>query len=304
MLSLESSDNISVKVIQEAQPNGSNWVFKNEKETSVFSTKLGEVFELNQGVVPNPDKVTKRNISKINSSVKIGEGIFTLTKNEVDLLRLKAVDKKLVKPTISNSEIYNYVCKKSKDEYLLYITDDTSITKESSIYTHLSRYKTYLKDRREVKLGRRNWTSLHWPRNKEIFETPKILVSNWGSKSRNFALELEGYYCKRDVTILNPKKNIGDLIYIYAIFLNSNYAIEWFSKNTIIKGYTRQSSQLNLPLPSVKEVRSNPLYKKIINLGKSLYSEKRAILTKNERKLVDEFYNLFTLSEAKSKLAS
>lgn len=188
--------------------------------------KLGDLCNVNQGLVSGCDRVSKRHIEnyELPTAVK-GAGVFVITAEEAKDLELSAEDEELLKPWFKNSDIEQYFAKEeTKDEYILYLKE-SNLELPRAIERHLQPFKEILKERREVAANRRSWWELQWPRREEIFEGPKLVVPQ-RSKINAFAYNEVPWYASADVYFITQKQFKVKLKYILAL-LNSNLYYLW-----------------------------------------------------------------------------
>lgn len=79
---------------------------------------IGECFHVNQGIVSGADKLTDRHIRNFDILGKKGEGIFVLSKSEIEQMNLNDDEKRLLKPFYKNSDISRYVNSKETERVL------------------------------------------------------------------------------------------------------------------------------------------------------------------------------------------
>lgn len=254
------------------------------------------VLEPKQGIVPNPDKVTARNIKHISnqSNIKEGDGVFVLTKPEVQNLNCEPDEEELIKLTYRNSEITEYFVDRDEDLFLIYITKEHDIQNYPNIERHLRQYKEILERRREVKQGSIPWYSLHWPRKQKLFENSKIVCSNWGNDWQPFAYQEKGFYERRDITLFHKKDNIQESLFYLLGVLNSSVIKEWAKQRMKQRGYMQQGLQKGIPLyrinfssPAERELHDN-ITKKV----KSIREKKKSVSQYSKYFLEDKLTHL------------
>ncbi|MFB6187957.1 MAG: TaqI-like C-terminal specificity domain-containing protein, partial [Halobacteriaceae archaeon] len=234
--------------------DGSEWygikgLAKGALELPDTGQTLSDLLESKQGIVPNPDEVTGQSYEDYeNDDVEVGEGVFLLDDEDLDRIGISE-DHQLLKPAYSNSDISKFHISYPDNLYLLYVTSSIDIDQYPRIKNHLNRYRSKLDDRREVKDEKISWYSLQWPRNKQLFETPKIVYSNWGNDWQPYAVEDQGYYERRDITLLKPLDSEVNLHRLTAL-LNSRLSEYWQTEQRSRTGYTTQGSLDDMPIPS------------------------------------------------------
>ena len=117
--------------------------------------------EIAQGIVPNPDCITKRNITKSLESkdVKIGDGVFVIPKNS---LKVSKDEKKYLKPLFEVEHCKKYYFNKHNEREIIYTTKQNCTLKQiPNIAKHLAIFKEIMDSRRENISGRLNFFHLH-----------------------------------------------------------------------------------------------------------------------------------------------
>jgi len=238
-----NNDNISSYVLEKQSylygMNGNIMIFPNQKYSEIVkkmksccNLTLGDLCNINQGIVSGADKVTNRmiegklkkeNIEKYK--INLDEGIFVL--NQENILNSNADSCSLLKPFYKNSDIKKYFTNSSTDKYILYITDKNINYSNYCfiIQNHLKKYKDVLNLRRETKKGIRNWYALQWSREQSIFEGPKIVVPH-RAVHNNFGYNEDIWYASADVYFITVKEQDVDLKLLLGI-LNSKITYFW-----------------------------------------------------------------------------
>ncbi|KAB3530726.1 Eco57I restriction-modification methylase domain-containing protein [Alkaliphilus serpentinus] len=203
--------------------------FKLQKKLLSVSTKaLGELCNINQGMVSGADRLSTAWGNALGLSQNIGKGIFVLKEAEV---KEKALDhplyKNFLKDFYKNSDIVRYSTKTSRGLKILYLDDEypKDIIDYPALYNHLKEYKTLLMERREVKKGTRKWYALQWPRSKKIFEGKKLLVPQRANVN-SFAYHEGPWYASADVYYITLKDESNSIFYLLGI-LNSSVIYYW-----------------------------------------------------------------------------
>ncbi len=189
---------------------------------------LGEICEVSQGVVQNPDKVSSKAAESFG--LNKGDGVFVLTKSELEKMNLSDQEKTFVKKFYDESDIEPYYLQSSNYKYLLYLTrkncPDISIYPE--LKNHLYKFKKIMDKRRETVQGTIEWYQMHWPREPRFFENKKIVFPGMFQSPRAAYVETSAYFGLSSIVIIT-KDDSYDLKYILAI-LNSKFASDWFNQ--------------------------------------------------------------------------
>lgn len=232
----------------------------NKKMELVSNYKLGDLVNINQGIVSGCDQAF----------------IFKEFKEEY---------KEYLKPFYKNKDIGKYKNEKNKF-WILYLDKNTLLTEE--IERYLKTYYEKLVKRREVKNGRINWWQLQWAREKKIFSEPKILVRQ-RCKTNQFSYDNTEFYGSADIYFITVKKSEIDIFYILG-YMNSSTFLEWFKYNGKSKG--KNYEFYSTPL------KETPIYYSPIKEERDYISNlvKRQITEYNEetQKKIDEYFeNVF-----------
>lgn len=199
---------------------------------------LGKICNIKQGIVSGADKVTDSHIRKYGGDWTKGEGIFVLSKEELDNLKLNEQELNIVKKFYKNSQVDKYQIKENNDANIIYITKDINITDVPNIINHLEKYKAIISQKRETMQGKLPWYCLHWSRDKEILESDEKIVNPRRCKSNKFALETDKRYEQSDLMISVLKESYKSKFitkYILA-FLNSKLCRIWLLNKGKMKG--------------------------------------------------------------------
>lgn len=164
------------------------------------NTTLGELLNINQGIVSGNDKVF----------------VFKEKKSEF---------KDYLKPFYKNKDIGKYNVAKKPNFWILYAKNTVQFPEH--ILEFLEQFKTKLSTRREVVREKIKWWELQWARDEKIFTTPKIVVRQ-RCKTNNFAYTENDFYGSADIYFLTPKYKEIELFYILG-YLNSELFFLWFS---------------------------------------------------------------------------
>ena len=206
------------------------------------ATQLKSYWSIEQGVVPSPLRLTKKKLEELSLdtvqkyNLKIGDGVFVLTKEELDNLQLENNEYEIIKPYFKNSDIGKYITSQETNDYLIYTTSNTRIDAFPNIKRHLENFRSML----ELRLSRYsesyNWFELHRSRDQKIFEGEKIVCS-YRTEEACFAYHKGSFYGSTDMYFINPKETNDkhSLKYLLAI-LNSKLTNFWLSKKGKPKG--------------------------------------------------------------------
>jgi len=266
----------------------------------VGTVTLGGIANVIQGVVQNPDKVSRKTASKYGLTA--GEGVFVLGRNELEKLKINKGEKKFVRDFFDENDIQKYSISPKKAKFLLYITKTncTDIFQYPNIAAHLKKYKKIMDIRRETKKGLNLWFHLHWPREEKYFECSKIVIPAMFDRVKAGYQEESGYF-GLSTNIITQKNPDYDLRFLVAI-LNSSLANYWFHKHGKARGVGVDigvNKLKEIPIKKTSISQQKPfigLVNKIIILKKSALQEDNKHVQDYEEQLDQFVYKLYGLT--------
>jgi adenine-specific DNA-methyltransferase len=272
---------------------------------------IGDVLNVNTGIQTGADKLSERHIKKYKIDGKKNDGIFILTTNEV---KEKKIEKEYLRPFFKNSDVVSFSCSIGSDCQIIYMDREEKDVKVNT-KDHLDKFKKILDSRREVKNGTFPWFQLHWPRERTIFESEKIVVPQRSSKN-TFGYNEIPWYASADVYFITQKNDHkGINLKTLCGLLNSKLYYVWLYYRGKRKGEALELYQkplAEIPIPEIskdiekiirKEVekliaKNTDLaaFKKLNEIIYELFS-----LNKKQIDAVEDFYNSKFMSKGKSK---
>ena len=235
----DSTENITAQKfdIQKYIPNDSiisdKWevVLEDRKELECTSA-LKDYCKISQGVVEASDKISSRMYkNQPDETYHIGQGIFVLTKSELDLLNLSSQEMTLVREYLGDGAITRYNIDYNQSKYLIYadehyrylIKTDPKYLNIKAHLDHMSKYITSC------------WKpyGIHRARKREYFENNKIITPSMFAHPL-FAIDVNNLFVGMSYNVIIPY----DLSNIYWLtgLLNSKFADNWFYKNAKHRG--------------------------------------------------------------------
>ena len=190
---------------------------------------LGDYSQTRQGIAENPASINRSTNTRFGEPWTVGEGVFALTEEEMTTLQLSETERALIKPYFHLRDIDRFYLSSKPSLNLIYSTRKTcpDITVYPKLEEHLNRFRVVMEGRRETKKGLISWWHLHWPRNEELWQKPKILSVQMGVRPK-FTVALKPSYVNFSVNVIVPHDNSKEsLIYLTAL-LNSRLLWYWF----------------------------------------------------------------------------
>src|SRR5690606_38728930 len=126
--------------------------------------------EVAQGIVFPQDKLNQKNADILGIGFSVNDGIFQLTKSEIDSLSLSEQEYKLIKPFYSTKELHKYYGNTQNSEWIIYTKSDikNEISNYPNIKTHLDKYT-------EIITSDNKPYGLHRARKEDFFIGEKII---------------------------------------------------------------------------------------------------------------------------------
>ncbi|EIZ8393847.1 Eco57I restriction-modification methylase domain-containing protein [Campylobacter coli] len=264
-----------------------------------------EESEVAQGIVPNPDIITKRNISDemVSKGIKVGDGVFVIEK---DFLNVCEYEKKYLKPLYEVEHFGKYYFNKNNSKQLIYTTKNNS-KKENipTIIKHLQKFRSIMNNRRENLNKRLDFYHLHWARDERFFESGEKIVSVRKCIEPIFSyLNNEAYVMLSLNVIKTQRINVK---YLTAI-LNSKLVAFWLKHKGKMQGNNYQIDKeplLNIPIVDTNS-KNKKLADELINLVdeilKAKEQDKNANTQELENKINSLVYKLYNLTEDEIKI--
>ena len=233
ILSGDDSDTLYFKQNQSKLYYGQNLCIKceaNDIELVNFEKDglvcLGEIFDVSQGVVEAPDKVSKKHTEEFKNYNK-GDGIFVINKNELDSLKLNDKEKIVIKKYLNSSDVSRYSIT-FNNQYLIFSDKVARELIKDCTYPNLKKHL----DRFQPLITSSNAPyGLHRDRSSEknIFEQPKLICKGMFSKPE-FSYDNNSYYVGFSFSVIWQKNSDYSLKYLLGL-LNSKVGEKWFNQN-------------------------------------------------------------------------
>ncbi len=252
---------------------------------------LDKFCSIDSGIQSSADRVTERNMRLLFQDVisyhniKVGDGIFVLTADELESLQLSQDEKSLIKPFYKNSDIDRYHINLENPQSVIYTTKDTDMDKYPGIKIHLEKFRPILENKRECKEGKLPWFSLHWARDQKIFEGDKI-VSPQRSETNTFAYQTGELYASVDVYFTTPRPAIRENIKYISSILNSTLIRFWLVNKCKRKGkalelYFTPLSQIPIRRINFDDPQEVKIHDHLVELVNSIIQAKKNLASYN-----------------------
>ena len=206
------------------------------KHLAHFST-LEQVGRVRQGIAENPASVTKAANRKHGEQWQIGEGVFALQPEELHNLHLPPAEQSLIRPYHDLCDLGRYDRADCPSLSLIYSTRQTweKADEHPILLTHLARFRPIMEARRETQRGARDWWQLHWPREAQIWEHPKLITLQMARRPA-FAPAQLPTYTSFSTNVFLPNPEIREHLNYFAALLNSRLLWKWFRHHAKRRG--------------------------------------------------------------------
>ncbi|GAB6109567.1 Eco57I restriction-modification methylase domain-containing protein [Fusibacter bizertensis] len=196
--------------------------------TSIYQDDNNIKFISSDAVQQRIDQIKMRKIGLLGDLYQVHQGIVSgsdvaFVYNESDLSLLPVEALKYAVPFYKNSDVKHYYANKDTKLRLLYLNHNAI---DENVITWMQQYKHKLSARREVIKGIREWYTLTWPRDANIFEKEKIVVPQ-RAKTNRFAYVEGSFYASADVYYIQLKENSPYNLKILCLILNASAYYEW-----------------------------------------------------------------------------
>ncbi len=270
--------------------------------------RLGDLAEVNQGVVSGCDTVVARNIEYIpDSSGKIiNDGIFVFDlKNSRDQEVVENFHngKELLRDFYKNSDISRYYCNIVPTKKLLYYKDALDGEKYPDVLEHLKLFRPLLEHRLTAYNENYPWTALHRSRKESIFVGDKIVVP-YRTRYISFAYNNVEWFCRSDVYVITSKNKSVDLFLLLGI-LNSKMNFVWLYNRGKRKGEVLELFQIPLseiPIISLSEENKLSISKLAHSITDIKANDKNADTSQLESQIDRILYKAYNLSDVEIKI--
>ena len=227
-----------------------------------MSKRLSESCVISVGALSAADKVTPTNIQwltedeKNKYSIKVGDGIYVVSKQETQELNMEGTSRQFIKPFLKNSDVTQYLIDKKEPEYLIYADDDiVSLDKDSPLWRHLFRFKELLTHSKVVRDEEHiPWYRLPRPKSRQMFDGEKIVTPNRAMRN-TFAYSDKPFYAVSDVFFIFKKPGTRENLQFFTALLNSSLLDFWMEYRSKGKGYARE--YVGTPLSQIPIRRIN-----------------------------------------------
>jgi adenine-specific DNA-methyltransferase len=244
--------------------------------------------EIQQGLVTPQHYLTTKALSQLTdaSRHKAGEGIFVLSKAELQSFTLTEAEQSLLRPFHYAEEVDRYYYKPVVERYLIYTPKDVAKDielhpdKYPSIMSHLDKYQPVITSDNKP-------YGIHRARQPEWFEDKKKIIGVRKTRYPKFVVVPEPWYGDQSVLIIRLTKHKGLSPYFLTAILNSKIGHFWLFQQKRHGGQLQIDKEvlLNFPIPSIDLSKPNDkqIHNELAALVKKMIKLKRELAESKER---------------------
>ena len=258
--------------------------------------------EVAQGIVPNPDVITNRNINENlqNMGINIGDGVFVIPKNT---LKITQQEKQYLKPLFEVEHCNKYHLSTHNTHEIIYTTSkNCTIEQIPNIAKHLAIFRNIMDKRRENINGKLDFFHLHWARDEKFFKQgEKILSVRKCIDSPIFSYTNNEAYVMLSINIIQT--NRLNMKYLTGV-LNSKLVAFWLRYKGKMQGSNYQVDKeplMNIPLVAIDSTNQN-LANEMIALVEQILESKAIDSNSDTSELESQIdklvYKLYNLNES------
>lgn len=259
--------------------------------------------DIGNGIDILQEFVTKNHLLS-NPKLKPGEGIFILSRKEIDLLNLSKNELSTIKPFYSAENLFRYSSSGKINQFIIYANQNfvENISNYPKLKNHLEKFKSIMTSINKP-------YGLNRPRDEHYFKGEKLLVTRMTNFPK-FSYVADDSYVSRTFLVIKIRKLDINLKYLVCIF-NSRLGKFWFYNFGKRKGNLLQIDKtplLNFPIKEISEVEQEP-FVKIVNqileiTSKENYDPKNPPQEQKllEAKIDQMVYKLYGLSPKEVKI--
>ncbi|EAJ5317110.1 class I SAM-dependent DNA methyltransferase [Campylobacter coli] len=259
--------------------------------------------EVANGIHPHYDFINNRINSNHNFAFKIGQGIFGLSEEEKEKLKLTKLENNLVKPYYDTQNFLKFFFKKNNHQWLIYTNSSFKNPNSMDDYPNL---KKHLDKFQNVITSDNKPYGLHRARDEKFFTgSPRIVALRKCVGEPKFSyVDFDCYVSATFYVIKTQRINVK---YLTAI-LNSKLVAFWLKHKGKMQGNNYQIDKeplLNIPVVNINsknEKLANKLISLVDEILKAKEQDKNANTQELENKINSLVYKLYNLTEDEIKI--
>ena len=229
---------------------------------------LGQLGIVRQGIAENPARINKKTNARFGDRWNIGQGVFSLTEEELQELDLPDCETTLIREYHDLSDLGRYVLSSNPSRRLIYSTRQTcsNIDDFPTLRNHLDHFRPIMLARRETRNGNNAWWHLHWPRDAALWHAPKVISVQMGRRPQFVAAD-HPVYVPFSTNVWIPEDLGWENLFFVTAILNSKLVWKWFQHNAKRRGIGLEINGKVLSQVPIPRVDSDDRKARIQNLS-------------------------------------
>jgi len=227
---------------------GQPFTFLDDKTSRVVSRLAAAEYRLaasdvSTGIDVHQDFVAERHLAKLGSSSRVGDGVFILSKAELDAMSLSPEERAVVRPFYTTSQLCRYAGNPANDLWIIY--SDKDVCRRINSLPHL---KAHFDQLAPIITSDNGPYGLHRPRDGRFFVGEKIISLR---KTSRPCFTFTDFPCYVSQTYFVLKPSDINLKYLTGV-LNSNACHFWLDRMGKKQGEALQVDKaplLRIPIP-------------------------------------------------------
>ena len=251
--------------------NNENIIYLNDKEIA-------------QGIVCPQDSLNKKAVEKLGK-YNVGDGVFVISKNELNTMNLIENEKKYIKPYYTSDNIIKWKTLRENDLYIIYTTKaiNSIIDNYPNLKAHLDKYTSIITSDNKP-------YGLHRARDEKFFIGEKI-ISKRKCQEPCFSFSDFDTYVSQTFNIIKTER--VNLKYLLGIF-NSNLIKYWLKNKGKMQGDNYQIDKE--PLCAIPIVINKEYESDLINAVNNILNANA-----NENELNEIVYKIYNIKDEEIK---
>ena len=250
--------------------------------------------EATNGIHPHHDFVDKK-INAKNPKLKIGSGIFGLSEDEKNSLKLTKKELELVKPYYNTEQVKRYYTDKENKLWIIYTTSDYKKPDSMDSYPHLKKHLDSVQD--AISSCNKPY-GLHRSRVEHFFKGEKIVSLRKCVGKPCFSYS--DFDCYVSATFYIIQTSRWNLKYLTGV-LNSTLVAFWLKHKGKMQGENYQVDKeplMDIPLPAnPTTTQQNQIADLVDKILAAKQSDREADTSKLEREIDKLVYALYGITE-------
>jgi predicted GIY-YIG superfamily endonuclease len=276
-----------------------------EKISSKANFHLDQRKEVAQGIVCPQDYVNKTSQKVLGGQFKVGDGIFTLSDDELRTLRLSIKESPLVKPFYTTDELHRWWANSRNQKWVIYTDSSFKNKRKIEDYPNI---KKHLDQFRKVITSDNKPYGLHRARDEYFFKGEKIIAVRKCAHPTFTYVDFDSYVSATFYLIKTERVNQKYLTGV----LNSELITFWLKHKGKMQGTNFQIDKepiLALPLMDPEQEDQNKIadiVTKILAITKDddylQNPTKQAKVREYEKQIDQLIYKLYGLTDEEIKI--